>query len=190
MVGFLRPSDIERIDLNRCNLQPDNILNLVVVSPKEKRKGYRYTKAVTIHPHPNSLLCPVLAFKSYTARVASPHTRVPYPVMSELSITPLFRNQNNHTQAIGSERISKHIQSIMRFVSRPTGTPIPKTRALASTLAAQTGVAVDDIVVHGNWSSRDLFENFYRISVNTSSNFTSATLDSQQRSEGSKCNIM
>ncbi|EIE78148.1 hypothetical protein RO3G_02852 [Rhizopus delemar RA 99-880] len=70
----------------------------------------------------------------------------------------------------------------MAHVGRPPGAPVPKARALGATLAAQAGVSVDNIVVHGNWSSKSLFEEFYRISVTTSSNFTSGTLDAQQRS--------
>ncbi|KAI8060404.1 uncharacterized protein B0P05DRAFT_590821 [Gilbertella persicaria] len=75
----------------------------------------------------------------------------------------------------------------MQFVTRPMGTPIPKVRALGSTLTAESGIAVDDIVVHGNRSSKELFEQFYRISVTTSTDFTKVlTLSAQQRSQGSK----
>ncbi|KAG1170988.1 hypothetical protein G6F46_000873 [Rhizopus delemar] len=71
---------------------------------------------------------------------------------------------------------------MLGYDSRPSGAPLPKARDLEATLAAQAGVAVDDIVVHGNWSSKALFEQFYRISVLTNSNFTITTLDAQQRS--------
>ncbi|KAG1148315.1 hypothetical protein G6F46_007020 [Rhizopus delemar] len=67
----------------------------------------------------------------------------------------------------------------MAYVGCPTAAPLPKARALGATLAAQAGVAVDDIVVHGNWSSKALLEHFYRISITTHNNFTVTTLDSQ-----------
>jgi hypothetical protein len=171
MVGFLRPSDIERIDLSQCSVSSDNILKLVVVAPKEKRFGSRITKAITIHPHPNDLLCPVLAYISYLSRIASNNAPTPHPAFAEVAIDALFRNLNNRSIAIGHERISKHIQSIMQFVSRPPGAPIPKARALGSTLAAQSGISVEDIVVQGNWLSREIFEQFYRISVTTANDF-------------------
>ncbi|KAG0735619.1 hypothetical protein G6F57_013801 [Rhizopus arrhizus] len=190
MVGFLRPSDVERVDLNQCSVSSDSVLKLVIVAPKEKREGTRITKAVTIHPHENPLLCPVLAYQVYHRRIAQLDALTPHPVFPEVTINALFRNQHDHSIAIGSERISKHVKSVMQFISRPSGTPIPKARALASTLAAQSGISVDDIVVRGNWSSKELFEQFYRISVTTSTDFTRVTLNAQQRSDSSKCNTV
>ncbi|KAI7889038.1 uncharacterized protein EV154DRAFT_424641 [Mucor mucedo] len=78
----------------------------------------------------------------------------------------------------------------MTYVTCPSDTSPRRARALASTLAALSEISVDDIVVHGNWSSKDLFGQFYRVSVNTSTDFTRLTLDTQQRSDSSKCNIM
>jgi hypothetical protein len=191
MVGFLRPSDAERIDLNQCSVSGTNILRLVIVAPKEKRSNSRITKAITIHPHSNQLLCPVLAYTAYRARIANIAALTPHPIFPEITINALFRHVKNRSVALGHERISKHIQSIMQFVTRPAGTPPPKARTLGSTLAAQAGISVDDIVVQGNWSSKDLFEQFYRISVTTATDFTKViTLDTQQRSLSSKCNIM
>ncbi|KAG1051556.1 hypothetical protein G6F43_006245 [Rhizopus delemar] len=69
----------------------------------------------------------------------------------------------------------------MAYVGCPTAAPLPKARVLGATLAAQAEVAVDDIVVHGKWSSKALLEHFYRISITTHNNFTVTTLDSQQR---------
>ncbi|EIE83989.1 hypothetical protein RO3G_08694 [Rhizopus delemar RA 99-880] len=191
MVGFLRPSDAERIDLNQCSVSQCLILKLVVVILKEKCSGTRITKAITIHPHQNALLCPVLAYQSYRLQIANSETLTPHPIFPGIISNALFWRINQASVAIGHERISKHIQSIMQFVSRPPGAPIPKVLALGSTLATQSGITVDDIIVQGNWSSKELFEQFYRISVTTSSDFTKVlTLNSQQRSQSSKCNIM
>ncbi|KAF1807773.1 hypothetical protein V8B55DRAFT_1319799 [Mucor lusitanicus] len=191
MVGFLRPSDLERIDLDQCTTSSANVLQLVIVAPKETRQGSRITKTVTIHPHANHLICPVSAYKEYQCRVASSAVLVPYPVLPDVRIHAFRRSLKNHSAPIGPERISKHIQPIMQFVSRPAGCPLPEARALGATLAAQqAGVSVDDIVVHGNWSSQDLFENFYRISSTTANDFTTQTLNQQQRSPPTKCNVM
>ncbi|KAI9247337.1 hypothetical protein BY458DRAFT_527195, partial [Sporodiniella umbellata] len=190
MVGFLRPSDAQRIDLNQCTISISGILPLVLLAPKEKRSGSRITKAITIHSHENSLLCPVKAFQAYKNRVAHENAMVPHPVFPDIKINALFRKINKYLEAMGRERISKHVQLIMRKVTRQPGTPIPKARALGATLAAQSGISVDDIVVQGNWSSKDLFEQFYRISITTSTDFTKVlTLNSQQRSDSSKCNV-
>ncbi|ORE09660.1 hypothetical protein BCV72DRAFT_201198 [Rhizopus microsporus var. microsporus] len=75
-------------------------------------------------------------------------------------------------------------------VGRSAQAPVPKARGLAATLAAQAGVSVDNIVAHGSWSSRDIFEHYYRLSSATSTNFSVSTLDQQPRSRLTKCNVM
>lgn len=51
MVVVLRPSDLARVDLDQCIIFNDNVLQLIVVAPKEKRGSSRITKAITILPH-------------------------------------------------------------------------------------------------------------------------------------------
>lgn len=53
---------------------------------------------------------------------------------------------------------------------------LPKARALGSTLAVQHGVTTDDAVLHGAWSSRSVFDAFYRLSRRPTVNVTTATL--------------
>ncbi|KAG2209026.1 hypothetical protein INT45_008135 [Circinella minor] len=189
MVGFLRPSDLERIDLTQCSISSDDILSLVIVAPKEKRCGIRITKTVVIHPHSDQLVCPVTTYEVYCSRVASTLVSVPHPVFPQVSLVPLLRYVNHHDQSLSSQRISKYINQIMKFVGRPPGAPLPKARALGATLAAQAGVSVENLVVQGNWSSRKMFEQFYRISIRTKENFTSSTLDTQPRSPTRMCNV-
>ncbi|ORE08684.1 hypothetical protein BCV72DRAFT_288505 [Rhizopus microsporus var. microsporus] len=50
MVGFLRPSDLARVDLNKCSISEDRDLHLRVVAPKETRQESRITKTITIRP--------------------------------------------------------------------------------------------------------------------------------------------
>ncbi|KAG1440106.1 hypothetical protein G6F56_012045 [Rhizopus delemar] len=71
----------------------------------------------------------------------------------------------------------------------PLSAPVLKARALGATLAALNGISVDQVVDHGNWSSRAIFEDFHRISVANNTNFTKSTLEIPQ-SSSSKCNIM
>ncbi|KAG1041281.1 hypothetical protein G6F43_012116 [Rhizopus delemar] len=188
MVGFLRPSDIQRIDIDQCSIQQD-ILTLVVVAPKETRRSERITKAITIHPHQNPAICPVLAYTSYIQAVQDYHTKVPHPTFPDIKLNPLLRYIKQPLLPLGAERISKYINQVMEHVGRPPNAPIPKARALGATLAAQAGVAVDNLVLHGNWSSKEMFEHFYRIST-SGQDITKATLDQQQRTlPDRKCNI-
>ncbi|PHZ14172.1 uncharacterized protein RHIMIDRAFT_236160 [Rhizopus microsporus ATCC 52813] len=120
------------------------------MAPKEIRQGSRITKTITIHPHPDPLLCPVAAYLVYVSRIASVTCYAAHSAFPSISIHCLFRSLADHSQPIGPERISKHIRRIMTHVGKPGNAPVPKVRALGATLAAQAGIAVDDIVVHGN----------------------------------------
>lgn len=70
----------------------------------------------------------------------------------------------------------RYIASISQRLSLPTNTKIPKARAIGSTAAIKQGASVDDVVVHGNWSSSILFDKFYRLNAATATNFTSMVL--------------
>ncbi|KAG2214871.1 hypothetical protein INT45_003022 [Circinella minor] len=119
MVGFLRPSDLERIDLNQCSISSDDILSLVVVAPKEKQSGMRITKAIAIHPHSSYLVCPVTTYKAYCSYVASILVSVLQPVFPQVSLVPLLRYVNDHNQDLSSQHIGKYINQVMKFVGRP-----------------------------------------------------------------------
>ncbi|ORE04365.1 hypothetical protein BCV72DRAFT_313135, partial [Rhizopus microsporus var. microsporus] len=190
IVGFFRLSGLARVDLDKCSISEDKVLHLCVVAPKETRQGSRITKTITIHSHPDLLLCPVTAYSVYVSRIASVTYYIAHPAFPLINIHCLFRSLADHSQPIGPERISKHIRRIMTQVGKPDDAPVPKARALGATLAAQAGIAVDDIVVHGNWSSKAIFEQFYRISAMTNNNLTLATLDQQPRSLSSRVVMM
>ncbi|KAK3816519.1 MAG: hypothetical protein J3Q66DRAFT_265753, partial [Benniella sp.] len=53
------------------------------------------------------------------------------------------------------------------------GEKLPRARALGSTATIQQDVSVDDVAVHGNWSSSVLFDKFYHLHAATKTNFTS-----------------
>lgn len=84
VVGFLRPSDLARIDLDNTTVLSDNILRIIIMAPKEKRQGLRITKPITIHPHDDPLLCPVQAYLEYRSRLAHTRCMVPHPVFPDI----------------------------------------------------------------------------------------------------------
>ncbi|OAQ22192.1 hypothetical protein K457DRAFT_85158, partial [Linnemannia elongata AG-77] len=51
-----------------------------------------------------------------------------------------------------------------------------KARAIGPTEAIKKGARVDDVVVHGNWSSSIIFDRFYRLTSASAVNFTSLVL--------------
>ncbi|KAI9466494.1 hypothetical protein BDB00DRAFT_751203, partial [Zychaea mexicana] len=172
--GFMHPSDIERTDLDRCLIdEASGKLTLTIVCPKERRQGQRITKTISIDSHEEPLFCPVTAFAVYKTRFASQSCHAPHPVLSEHNITSLFvictilLNTSVHNE-LASTSISLWLLS----QSPPGGRRI-RARALGSTRAAWAGAVVDDIVAHGSWSSRQMFDLFYRISRETRSNLSS-----------------
>ncbi|ORZ08281.1 hypothetical protein BCR41DRAFT_399361 [Lobosporangium transversale] len=92
--------------------------------------------------------------------------------MPSLKYNPLIRQIKFPGQAIGAERISKHIRAVMARLHLPSGFKPPKARAAGSTQAVKMGINIDDIVAQGIWPSPAMFSKFYRLSSNTRSNFT------------------
>jgi hypothetical protein len=173
MYAFLRPSDIERIHLDNCHVH-DDFISLHIVRPKETSAGIHKTKSVILKAHSmDTQLCPVRTFKDYVRLQANIKISVSHPTKSSLRYNPLIRQIKSPERHVKSQRISKHISAVMSHIQVPPGL---KARAAGSTHAAKNGVSVDDIVAQGNWSSRRIFDTFYRLSSKTRSNFTDIVL--------------
>ncbi|ORY89204.1 hypothetical protein BCR43DRAFT_448488, partial [Syncephalastrum racemosum] len=192
-VGFLRPSDLARIDVAQCTDRegPQGFLRLAIDAPKEKRHGLRYVRSVSYHIHPDPILCPVQAYRAYRRATGFNISRSPHPIITGRLITPLFRMLHQHDRPVQVDTIRGYICDVMRHVGRdPPSLPVPKARALGATLAAQAGTPIADIVSRGAWSSQDMFDHFYRISSATHTDFTRLTLEDPTSQQTSKCNMM
>ncbi|KAF9369444.1 hypothetical protein CPB97_003591, partial [Podila verticillata] len=104
------------------------------------------------------------------------HIEVEHPKDPSIKYCPLMRNLRDPSKHIGAQHISKHITAISQHLCLPKGTKIPKARAIGSTAAIKQGASVDDVVVHGNWSSSIIFDKFYHLNAATATNFTSMVL--------------
>jgi hypothetical protein len=175
--GFLRPSDIQCIDLsnNRFQLQEVSAI-LPILLPKETRGGSRICKYTTIKNVDDHLVCPLKTLKEYIRRIEEHTSTVAHPKDPSIQYQPLIRDVRDLNKPIGSERISKHISGLSRLIHLPPGAKLPKARAIGSTAAMKKGAKVEDVVTHGNWSSSILFDQFYRLNAATASNFTSLVL--------------
>lgn len=100
MTGFLRPSDLARVDINKSTFTTSNIIHLVIVGPKEKRQGQPIWRSVAIHPHDNALLCPEELYKEYCKRVASAACMIPHPHLPNTQLNALVRATNNPSMAL------------------------------------------------------------------------------------------
>ena len=172
---FLRPSDIARIDLSQTKtVGAHKAVHLVVVRPKETRGGVHQDKVVILQVHPREpALCPVATYHAYVKRcVRGVQLEFSHKTQPALIYNPLICALNDPQNTIGTDAISNNIADIMKRLNLPEGTKVPKGRAVGSTLAARKGVSTDDIVAQGHWASSSTFNDFYRISNSTKTNFT------------------
>ncbi|PVU90988.1 hypothetical protein BB561_004614 [Smittium simulii] len=154
--GFMRPSDIERIDDKRT-IDNEEFVRFVVISPKEKRSGSSIEK-------------------EYKKRVAVLSCEGFHPINSSLTIGYLVRSLNNFKKKIGGQRISKHMNYLMKLISIDMGSKVPKARALGSTIATTAGATYDDVISQGFWSSRGIFDDYYQLSRRSRNNLTNLVL--------------
>ncbi|PVU88465.1 hypothetical protein BB561_005843 [Smittium simulii] len=106
-------------------------------------------------------------------------------IINYLSKILLERNLKNlsikaHTKhynkPLSVDSITRHVKNLSELIKRPPNTPIPKTRAIGATLAATSGVPVENIVSHAFWSNYSMFDTYYRLDRSTQSNMTEAVL--------------
>ncbi|PVU95345.1 hypothetical protein BB561_001890 [Smittium simulii] len=175
LCGFLRASDIHRIDDARTIIT-ENTLKLVIIAPKEKRKGQPIERLCEINRHPNHILCPVLAYTVYKARIATELCPTPNANNDSIIVNRLFRHTKHYNKPLSVDSITRHVKNLSGLIKRPPNTPIPKTRAIGATLAATSGVPVENIVSHAFWSNYSMFDTYYRLDRSTQSNMTEAVL--------------
>jgi len=175
--GFLRPNDIECIDLSNNKFRVDRVAAILpIMIPKETRGGMRVCRYTTVKGHEDPLLCPVKALSEYLRRIEGHDDTFPHPKDPTVQYRPLIRDVRDMSRPVVTDTISNHIASISGKLALPDGEKLPRARALGSTAAIQQGASVDDVVVHGNWSSSVLFDKFYRLHAATKTNFTSMVL--------------
>ncbi|KAF9991927.1 hypothetical protein BGZ80_008810, partial [Entomortierella chlamydospora] len=128
--GILRPDDLACTDASQCKIV-EGVLKLVVVFPKEHRGGQSIIKTVDIKPHPVEYFCPVKAYVEYRRRTSDQDrfAKTIHPKSETEYFTPLMRYVNRGNLGLGSERISKYIQEIMKLMPRDQNHRPYKARA-------------------------------------------------------------
>ncbi|PVU99541.1 hypothetical protein BB559_000620 [Furculomyces boomerangus] len=129
--GFMRPSDIERIDESRTVVE-ESFIRLIIVSPKERKNGTPIEKACYVNSHPTDYLCPRKTYIAYKQRVTYDECKRSHPENKKFKIYSLVRKVRNHSEHVGSEWISKSIKTIIKLLKIPEGKKAPKARALGS----------------------------------------------------------
>jgi hypothetical protein len=179
ITGFMRPDDICCTDASLSKIENGRLI-LMVIFPKEKRNGQRIEKPIIISPHPDALLCPVKAYLSYRKRTGKDDKNLSkeaqqHPKDKQRLIKPLIRSIHNKLKPVKNDSISNHMQQIMQLIQTPETGPL-KCRAVSATMAIVNKVPIDDVMIHGNWSSTAIVDKFYRLSRSTANNFSTAVL--------------
>ena len=165
MAAFLRPSDLQRIDLLSCVVDSSGILSFNVVAPKERCKKQRIIKQLTIHPHANNAsICPVAAFLALRDRHRLQRVRPP---------SALFVQSGLPSQPVLSTTIASWIRRLIRISTSERNVSL---RSVAASLALTNGLPLQDIITLGNWTSSTTFENHYKRHSAMRTDFTTAVL--------------
>ncbi|PVU95614.1 hypothetical protein BB561_001700 [Smittium simulii] len=150
--GFLRASDIHRVDDERTEIS-NNSIKLIICAPKEKCKSSLIERLVEIKAHSDEILCPVIAYKIYKQRIAKFSCLRPHVNNKNLIVIHLFRSTKDFNKPL-----TKGIT--------------PMARAIGATIAARTGILTDAILTQANWSSYYMFSSYYKLSNDSYSNIT------------------
>ena len=121
ITGFLRPSDIQCIDDKQTVISPISGLKLIIIAPKEKRGEQHIEKTVPIKPHEDVNLGRVKTECFATHPVRFHHPRFP-----TYDMHGLIRSTQDHKVLVGADRISNHIQFLLKAMPRSPGTRVPK----------------------------------------------------------------
>ncbi|OMJ22161.1 hypothetical protein AYI70_g3046 [Smittium culicis] len=173
--GFMRASDIPRID-DAQTTTIDGTLKLVIVAPKEERKGGPNIRPCEISCHSDKLLCPVEAYKVYRSRVSKDLSPTPHINDNKIIVNRLFRYINDFNKPFSVNSITRNIHNISYMIARPPNTPTPKARAIGATIAANAEIPSDSIVAQAFWSNYEIFDSYYRLSRTASTNITQAII--------------
>ncbi|KAG0310922.1 hypothetical protein BG000_006864 [Podila horticola] len=121
-------------------------------------------------------MCPVATFTEYYTRIVDITCSVPHPKAKSVLYVPLIRNCKDLAQPVGKDTISRHARLLNDLLQLPKDMKAPRGHATGSSAAHQAGVPSSDITAYANWSSSVLFDKFYRLGSNTSTNFTTTVL--------------
>ncbi|KAJ1641623.1 hypothetical protein LPJ64_006423 [Coemansia asiatica] len=113
----------------------------------------------------------------YFERVIADHLdiTVPHPTLPSLHFVPLLHHAHNHSKALGSNRISNHIQEIMVLASNPSGA-YASAHSVGADLAVNNGVLLEAAMDHANWASPAVFNTYYHHTQIAQAQITAAIL--------------
>ncbi|PVU94519.1 hypothetical protein BB561_002501 [Smittium simulii] len=149
---FLRAVDETSIvSYTRTNIDISPIINQI--RSWEKKKGKPIERNCTISARRDKILCPVLTYNIYKLNIARDLCPTLHQNFDAISVNILLRYIKDYNKPLSVDSITRYIHKLSKLIDRPHNTPIPKTRAIGATLAAEAGIPSDQIISHAFWSS-------------------------------------
>ncbi|PVU91900.1 hypothetical protein BB561_004140 [Smittium simulii] len=90
----------------------ENSVKLIVVAPKEKKKGKNIEKFVVIKAHRDPILCPVAAYSAYKRKMVTSLCLIPHVNDKSIIVNHLFRYLNESSKPLTVDSISKNIKYV------------------------------------------------------------------------------
>ncbi|PVU91001.1 hypothetical protein BB561_004602 [Smittium simulii] len=173
--GFLRASDIHRIDDAQTIVKEDKII-FKIIAPKKNRKGKPIERNCTISAHRDKILCSVLTYNIYKLNIARDLCPTLHQNFDAISVNRLLRYIKDYNKPLSVNSITRYIHKLSKLIDRPHNTPIPKAKAIGATLAAEAGIPSDQIISHAFWSSYSMFDSYYCLLRQNNDNITESIL--------------
>ena len=163
--AFLCPSDINRILASSIhNVSGSGGITFDIHKPKEKRNSRPIIKTIQIAPHHRKpLLFPVRAVILLNNHSALKSLR---------SYDTLSVNTKRPERRLSNTTISSWLRRLIRLST----TEMVSLLSVASTIALEKGIPLQDIVTLGNWSSAEVFQRHYNRSHTSSADFTNTLI--------------
>ncbi|KAL0075199.1 hypothetical protein F4703DRAFT_1744414, partial [Phycomyces blakesleeanus] len=127
------------------------------------RNGYQIIKTIAIQPNSTLALCPVLAFCALRDYSRASTARPPQH---------LFVNAHQPTIPVQISTISSWLRSLLQLSTHES----VLVQSIAFTLVLEHDMSLDNIVTLGNWSSCEVFQQYYSCNHTSSADFTNIVL--------------
>jgi len=147
--ALLRSSDVACVVTDRVQFLEDGTASFVLLNPKTT-SGYS-TRRI-LHPLPEEpRLCPVRNLREYLSRTQQARAVIEgHPLILDDALRA----------GIGAQRIAKLALQCMREAGIEDF-PAHALRMASATRLVDSGVSVDEVMVKGDWTSRETFNKFY-----------------------------
>lgn len=150
--GIMRASDMARVAFHTVVFTADRV-SFQILNPKNARGLTQPVVFAAVPDRPN--ICPVRALRAYLNQTATLRG-------SDVHRESLWLSERRPHLPLSSKSISARVLSVMQAAGIDTSLyKAHAVRVAAVAKAMESGVPLDDVLVHGRWRSENVFRVFY-----------------------------